>query len=167
MHPCIVKKATEVENDCIALAFDGFRKNDWTRGPVTVRLLDLGIPEACVYTLALERRGACAVQTCRPRNACSDPYLRALCFYVCVKTDRAESRVFPRTYNDIGAESRSRPSPCSHGLIQSFSIAVTSFPRHGALSLSHSNRPLITGSFLPGHSSAASTDFCKRISFAQ
>jgi len=50
------------------------------------------------------------------RNACSDPNLRALCFHVCVKTDGAESRVLPRTYNDIGAESRSRPSPCRHGL---------------------------------------------------
>jgi len=102
----------------IALAFDGFRKNDWTRGPVTVHLLDLGMPEACVNTLVLERRGACAVQTCRPRNACSDTKLRALCFHVCVKTNGAESRVLPRTDNDIGAESRSRPSPCRHILRQ-------------------------------------------------
>jgi len=50
-----------------------------------------------VYTLVLERRGACAVQMCRPRNACSDPKLRALCFHVCVQTDGAESRVLPRT----------------------------------------------------------------------
>ena len=35
----------------MALAFDGFRKNDWTRGPVTVHILDLGRPEACVHTL--------------------------------------------------------------------------------------------------------------------
>jgi len=100
----------------IALTLDGFRKNDWTKGPVTVHLLDLGMPEACVYTLVLERRGACAVQTCCPGNACSDPKLRALCFHVCVKTDGAESRVLPRTYNDIGAESRSCPSPCRLGL---------------------------------------------------
>ena len=101
----------------IELAFDGFRKNDWTRGPVTVHLLDLGMPEACVYTLVLERCGACAVQTCRPRNACYDPKLRGLCFHVCVKTDGAGSRELPRTYNDSCAESRSRPWPCRHGLI--------------------------------------------------
>ena len=64
----------------------------------------------------LERRGACAVQTCRPRYACSDPKLLALCLHVCVKTDGAESRVLPRTYDDIGAESRSRPSPCRPGV---------------------------------------------------
>ena len=63
-----------------------------------------------------ERRGACAVQSCRPRSACSDYELRALCFHVRVKTDAAESGVLPRTYNDIGAESRSRPSPWRHGL---------------------------------------------------
>ena len=106
----------------VAVAFDGFRNNDWTRGPVTVHLLDLGMPEACVYTLVLGRRGACAVQTRRPRNACSDPKLRALCFHVCVKTDGAESRVLPRTYNDIGAESRLRPSPGRHGLISGVPI---------------------------------------------
>ena len=50
------------------------------------------------------------------RNSRSDPKLRALCFHVCVDTDCAESRVFPGTYNDIGAESRSLPSPCRHGL---------------------------------------------------
>jgi len=113
----------------IALAFDGVRKNDWTRGPVTVHLLDLGTPEACVYSLVLERRGACAVQMCRPRISCSDPNLRALCFHVCVKTDGAESRVLPRTYNDIGAESSSRPSPCRHGLRWAFSECCDSGDR--------------------------------------
>jgi len=73
-----------------------------------VHLLDLGMPEACVDTLVLGLLRACAVQTCRPRNACSDLKMRALCFHVCVKTDSAESRVLPRTYIDIGAESRSR-----------------------------------------------------------
>jgi len=43
---------------CIALAFDGFRTNDWTRGPVTVHLLNLGMPAACICTLAWGLRGA-------------------------------------------------------------------------------------------------------------
>ena len=67
-------------------------------------------------TVIPERRGARAVQSCRPRSACSYYKLRALCFHVRVKTYAAESGVLPRTYNDIGAEPRSRPSPCRHGL---------------------------------------------------
>jgi len=38
------------------------------------------------------------MQTCRPGSPCFDPKLRALCFYVCVKTDGEALLALPRPF---------------------------------------------------------------------
>ena len=103
----------------MSVASFGFRRNDWTRRLLTTAPLGSrdGRPVSSRETPARCSHVALAASL-SPRYDLPDLTINFWysVFVRAVKKDGATSRVFWRTYVHIGAESRSRRSPCRLGL---------------------------------------------------